>query len=331
MIHYFDNAATTPVRPEAVQAAVEAMTQGWGNPSSRYALGAQAAEAVKRHRAQVAAGLGCKPEELFFTSCGTEGDNWAIQGAVELGRRTGKHIITTAIEHAAVLEPVKALAAQGYAVMGMSYRLLPQVDLRGQVQDVFASLHWLEEHGAEHGFDLSRILLTGDSAGGHLAGLTACIQKSPALQALYGVRPLKHDFTALAIVHGVCDVYRFAFLRPPFDQAVSREYQKLLFGPRWKLSPLYGHASFEDTAPGLDLPPILVIASEPDAYFRQSQRLMDYLDRSPWEHEVILWKREQGEQLTHVFEVGWWDWPESQETNRRTFSIVRPKSDNFLF
>ena len=114
MIHYFDNAATTPVRPEAVQAAVEAMTQGWGNPSSRYALGTQAAEAVKRHRAQAAAGLGCRPEELFFTSCGSEGDNWAIQGAVELGRRTGKHIITTAYEHAAVLEPCKALERQGY-------------------------------------------------------------------------------------------------------------------------------------------------------------------------------------------------------------------------
>ena len=116
MIHYFDNAATTPVRPEAVQAAVEAMTQGWGNPSSRYALGTQAAEAVKNHRAQVAAGLGCRPEELFFTSCGSEGDNWAIQGAVELGRRTGKHIITTAYEHAAVLEPCKALERQGYEV-----------------------------------------------------------------------------------------------------------------------------------------------------------------------------------------------------------------------
>ena len=44
---------------------------------------------------------------------------------------------------------------------------------------------------------------------------------------------------------------------------------------------------------------------------------MDYLDRSPWEHEVILWRRERGERLTHVFEVGWWDWPESRETNRR--------------
>ena len=116
MIHYFDNAATTPVRPEAVQAAVEAMTEGWGNPSSRYALGTQAAEQVKAHRAQLAAALGCRPEELFFTSCGSEGDNWAIQGAVELGRHTGKHIVTTAYEHAAVLEPCKALERQGYEV-----------------------------------------------------------------------------------------------------------------------------------------------------------------------------------------------------------------------
>ena len=210
-----------------------------------------------------------------------------------------------------------ALAAQGYAVMGMSYRLLPQVDLRGQVQDVFASFHWLERHGEGYGFDLSRILLTGDSAGGHLAGLTACIQKSRALQALYGVEPLKHPFSALAIAHGVCDVYHFTFLPSPLGQAIAREYRRLLFGPRWKLSPLYGHASFEDTAPGLDLPPILVIASEPDRYFRQSQRLMEYLDASSWEHETILWTREQGERLTHVFEVGYWDWPESQETNRR--------------
>ena len=116
MFHYLDNAATTPVREEAVQAAVQAMTEGWGNPSSRYALGTQAAEQVKEWRAQVARTLGCQPNELYFTSCGTEGDNWAIQAAVELGRRKGKHIITSALEHAAVLEPIKALERQGYEV-----------------------------------------------------------------------------------------------------------------------------------------------------------------------------------------------------------------------
>ena len=113
---YLDNAATTRVCPEAARAALEAMTEGYGNPSSGYALGQAAAAALKEHRAAVAGRLGCAPEELIFTSCGTEGDNWAVRAAAEYGRRKGRHIITTAIEHAAVLEPVKALAAQGYEV-----------------------------------------------------------------------------------------------------------------------------------------------------------------------------------------------------------------------
>lgn len=116
MFHYLDNAATTPVRQEAAQAALQAMTEGWGNPSSRYALGTQAAEQVKIWRKQVADVLGCQPNELYFTSCGSEGDNWAIQAAVELGRHKGKHIITSALEHSAVLEPCKALERQGYEV-----------------------------------------------------------------------------------------------------------------------------------------------------------------------------------------------------------------------
>ncbi|NBI10411.1 cysteine desulfurase [Colidextribacter sp. OB.20] len=127
MLHYFDNAATTPVRPEAVQAALEAMTQGWGNPSSQYALGQQAADRVKSWRADVAGALGCEPGEVFFTSCGSESDNWAIQGAVEWNRRRGKHIVTTAIEHAAVLEPVKDLERQGYEVTYL------QPDRRGDI------------------------------------------------------------------------------------------------------------------------------------------------------------------------------------------------------
>lgn len=114
--HYLDNAATTPVRAEAAQAAMKAMTEEWGNPSARHALGSQAAERVKQWRSEVAAGLGCLPEEVVFTSCGTESDNWAIRAAAELGKRKGKHIITTAIEHAAVLEPCRALEREGYEV-----------------------------------------------------------------------------------------------------------------------------------------------------------------------------------------------------------------------
>ena len=116
LFHYLDNAATTPVRPEAAQAAAEAMTQGWGNPSSQYALGRQAAGQVKGWREDIAKALGCGPEEVYFTSCGSESDNWAIFGALELNRRRGKHIVTTAIEHAAVLEPMRSLERQGYEV-----------------------------------------------------------------------------------------------------------------------------------------------------------------------------------------------------------------------
>ena len=116
MFHYLDNAATTPVRPEAVQAAAAAMEQGWGNPSAQYELGRRAAVQVKQWRADTAGALGCAPEEFVFTSCGTEGDNWAIFSAAKLNRRKGKHIITTAYEHAAVLEPCRELERQGYEV-----------------------------------------------------------------------------------------------------------------------------------------------------------------------------------------------------------------------
>ena len=116
MMHYLDNAATTPVREDAARAAYEAMTAQWGNPSARYALGSETAGLVKGWRKDVAKALGCGEDELIFTSCGTESDNWAIRAAVEINRRKGKHIITTAIEHSAVLEPCRQLEKQGYEV-----------------------------------------------------------------------------------------------------------------------------------------------------------------------------------------------------------------------
>ena len=115
-LHYFDYAATTPVLPQVADVMYRALTQEFGNPSSRYPLGQQAAARLKSDRAAVAAALGCKAEEVFFVSCGTEGDNWAIQAALDFNRRRGKHIVTTALEHAAVLEPIRALERQGWEV-----------------------------------------------------------------------------------------------------------------------------------------------------------------------------------------------------------------------
>ncbi len=112
---YFDYAATTPVRPEAREALLEGL-DGFGNPSSRYGFGREAAQRVKADRETVAAALGCAPGEVTFTSCGTEGDNWALRRGAERNRRRGKHIVTTAIEHAAVLETCRDLEREGYEV-----------------------------------------------------------------------------------------------------------------------------------------------------------------------------------------------------------------------
>ena len=133
---YFDHAATTRVLPEAAQAAMKTMTEDYGNPSSLYQLGVQAAKRMGEHREQVARALGCQGEEVYFTSGGTEGDNWAVALAVHLGRHKGRHIITTAIEHAAVLQPCKELERQGYEV---TY-LHPDASGRVRVEDLEAAL-----------------------------------------------------------------------------------------------------------------------------------------------------------------------------------------------
>ena len=113
---YLDNAATTPVPKAVADAVYDVLLHRCGNPSSQYPAGQEMKKAVEGWRAVIAGALHCPPEHLHFTSCGTESDNWAIQAALWQGRHTGKHIITTAVEHSAILEPCKLLAQQGYDV-----------------------------------------------------------------------------------------------------------------------------------------------------------------------------------------------------------------------
>ena len=113
---YLDHAATTPAPRPVAEAMAEALTEQFGNPSAQYPLGRQARDRVEAGRRTVATALGCKPEQLFFTSCGTESDNWAIRAALWQNRRVGKHIVTTAVEHSAVLQCCKALEREGCTV-----------------------------------------------------------------------------------------------------------------------------------------------------------------------------------------------------------------------
>ena len=113
---YLDHAATTPVPKAVADAMYEVLTGQFGNPSSQYPTGQEAKQLVEGCRSVIAKALGCQGKNLYFTSCGTESDNWAIQAAVWQGRHNGRHIITTAVEHSAVLESCKWLEKQGCEV-----------------------------------------------------------------------------------------------------------------------------------------------------------------------------------------------------------------------
>ena len=116
MEHYLDNSATTRVCPEAAQAALRAMTEDYGNPSSTYTKGREAKALLDRSRKLVADALGCQPGELVFTSCGSESDNWAILSGAEAMKRRGKHVITSLVEHDAVRKSAEELATRGYEI-----------------------------------------------------------------------------------------------------------------------------------------------------------------------------------------------------------------------
>lgn len=113
---YLDHAATTPIPQPVADEMYRVLTQQFGNPSSQYPMGQEAKKLVEGCRVVIAKAVGCQPKELHFTSCGTESDNWAIQAALWQNRHVGRHIITTSVEHSAVLETCRALEQQGYEV-----------------------------------------------------------------------------------------------------------------------------------------------------------------------------------------------------------------------
>ena len=113
---YLDNSATTKPCAEAITAMNQALTDNWANPSALYQFGIDAAKDLRSARAKVATALGAEPDRVFFTSGGTEADNWALMGTAKRFGKKNKHIITTAIEHHAVLNTAKELEASGFEV-----------------------------------------------------------------------------------------------------------------------------------------------------------------------------------------------------------------------
>ena len=113
---YLDNSATTKPCAEAVEAMTLALTENWGNPSALYEFGIDTAKKLRAARHQVAAAMGAEPDRVFFTSGGTEADNWAIFSTAKRWGKKNKHIITTAVEHHAILHAMAELETQGFEV-----------------------------------------------------------------------------------------------------------------------------------------------------------------------------------------------------------------------
>ena len=133
---YLDNSATTKPCAEAVAAMVSAMTENWGNPSSLYGFGIETAKLLRTARMQVAAAMGAEPDRVFFTSGGTEADNWAVFSTAKRFGKKKKHIITTAVEHHAILHAMQELEHQGFEV---TY-LQPDAEGRITLADLKAAL-----------------------------------------------------------------------------------------------------------------------------------------------------------------------------------------------
>ena len=218
------------------------------------------------------------------------------------------------------------LASQGFAVMGMNYRLLDRANLRDEIADIFDAMHWLGKHGAERGFDLSKVLVCGDSAGGHLTILSTCVSFSEKLQAIYNVKPLPFKITACSVsspVTETSELYISDAKGTPNGEGTAKAYLDMMLGFQGDAAPWNGHMAASETIPGIDKPPIYIIDSEMDSLSMHTGYLLDTLEKNGCRYEKIFWTKEEGIHLLHVFNISHWEWKESIDANNGMLDFFR--------
>ena len=212
------------------------------------------------------------------------------------------------------------LASKGYAVMAMNYRLLQETDLQGQVSDIYHAIHWLEKYGPKRGFDLSRVLITGDSAGGHLSILTASIKENIPLQHKYGVTPFGFKLSAIAVSCPVAEVDKLYIAGSRYDDVgvgTAREYVRLMLGEMGEKAAYNGFMSASEVVEGINLPPVLIIGTEHDSLHEHTGYMIECLTSNHHKFETMIWPAGDGCHLCHVFNVAHPEWLESMQSNER--------------
>lgn len=205
------------------------------------------------------------------------------------------------------------LAELGFMVANVAYRLQPGANLRDQVQDLFAALHWLGAHADECGFDPGNVFLTGDSAGGHLAALISCVDSSGREQRIFGVAP-DHGLSirAVGIVNGVVEgTYRTSPGSPLLDVA-DRALIKSMCGGDPE-APWRPYRSFAVFMKDVELKPMFVVSGLSDPFYTQTRHLLGYLASRRARVEPLIWPKDR--RLGHVFNIMEVDWEESRRTN----------------
>lgn len=218
------------------------------------------------------------------------------------------------------------LASRGFAVMAMNYRLLQQADLQEMMSDIFAAMKWLGKYGPARGFDLSRVLVCGDSAGGHLSLLTACLTRSEELRRLYDVPELSFGISAVSVSSPVAEtgrLYIAASEDSELGKGTADAYVKMMLGVKGEDAPWYGHMAASEFIPGIKMPPVHIIDSENDALAAHTGYLREVLEKSGVAYELFYKNREEGIHLLHVFNISHWEWHESIEANESMLGFFR--------
>ena len=200
------------------------------------------------------------------------------------------------------------LALRGYTVIALGYRVCPEVNYAGGLEDLFAAFQWIYLHGADFGCDLNNVYLCGDSSGAHLSSLAVQCMADPDKAAAFG--GLKTDLKFNA-VNFTCGAF---YLKDMCDIPCARGYFGKIIGKGWKKSKYYALANF-DPKPGLPLPPMLFSSCYKDFLKKYVLQAYDAVSKLGYTCQLTFRSEKTDNELEHVYNVLWPDWPEAEETN----------------
>ena len=218
------------------------------------------------------------------------------------------------------------LASRGFAVMTMNYRLLQRSDLQKIIADIFDAMHWLGKYGPVRGFDLEKVLVCGDSAGGHLSILTTCISENAELQKIYGVKALPYKISAVSVSSPVAEtgkLYICSAEGTPDGDGTAKAYVEMMLGEMGDKAPWKGHMAASEVVPGIKLPPIHIIDSEMDSLNAHTGYLREVLEENHIDYKLFYKSKEEGIHLLHVFNISHWEWAESIEANESMLEFFK--------